>query len=966
MTLMVLPYGLDVFSFVADLPGDDRRLEKEHGMFKHLKLGTKIVFGFTLMLLLAAVIGWTGYQSLGNVAGLVHQANQANDIAKNVLMAGINEKEYLSNQKEEVKTELKEHATKAREMAVTARNGLRDPGDQKRMDEVVTDLEGYERAFAQFLKAEEVHKTSAAELAKEESDLFVVVKDLLTRSEQDAASTKQSLRESVAEHQAKAQFAEAVMAAAREIMDLEKDFRLQEDHRLARAVEEKTRALIELLQKNQARFQQGQDREILNVLDQEAHTYLKQFQDMEKLNLADDVLRQSMSAAAQALFSEATDMHAEVKTALERVLTQVDAEHADQIRDLAVTFDAASELRKLAQDCRIQQMAFESRHAREAQQAEQATVAGIRELCQNLAAKRNLLVGQERLERLRKSVDAYDQAAVSLLANLKTIEEIDKNLVKEGLALYSNSERIRHEHVKGLETARQEADVKLDQLHATVALVNDLQEHVFGVLVARLSYALGDSTKIQEVKKNLQDVASVGQRLVERFAGSDLLDEVKSILVNKKDYEEAFNLYQSSGKEEHEADLAMNTAGDRVLKKATEAHQVMEERMGATISSANSLIFTFGLGALIAGLILATLITLGITRPLNQVIAGLTSSAEQVSSASNQVSTASQQMAEGASEQASSLEETSASLEEMASMTRQNADNARRADGIAQNARGAADQGQDAMRRMTSAIEQIKASSDATAKIVKTIDEIAFQTNLLALNAAVEAARAGEAGKGFAVVAEEVRNLAMRSAEAAKNTQSMIEEARKNADNGVAACKQVDTILLQVVDTTEKVTQLIGEVSAASEEQSRGIDQVNTAVSQMDKVTQSNAANAEESASAAEELSAQAVEMTQMVDVLVAMVRGKAESNGNGYAAAHALAAGPSRQNRLAGQVQEEHTHLNRLHQRLAKQPAHQLAHAPGPRVSVAKVDGKRLNGGKPGQDAERILPLTEAEMEDF
>jgi cell pole-organizing protein PopZ len=175
----------------------------------------------------------------------------------------------------------------------------------------------------------------------------------------------------------------------------------------------------------------------------------------------------------------------------------------------------------------------------------------------------------------------------------------------------------------------------------------------------------------------------------------------------------------------------------------------------------------------------------------------------------------------------------------------------------------------EAMTRMGDAITRIKSSSDQTAKIIKTIDEIAFQTNLLALNAAVEAARAGDAGKGFAVVAEEVRNLAQRSAEAAKNTAALIEESQQNANNGVSVSNEVAGILSGIVESVQKLSQLIGEVSAASDEQSKGIEQIGTAVTEMDKLTQSNAANAEESASASEELAAQAKELGEMVQILV-------------------------------------------------------------------------------------------------
>jgi methyl-accepting chemotaxis protein len=187
------------------------------------------------------------------------------------------------------------------------------------------------------------------------------------------------------------------------------------------------------------------------------------------------------------------------------------------------------------------------------------------------------------------------------------------------------------------------------------------------------------------------------------------------------------------------------------------------------------------------------------------------------------------------------------------------------------------------MLRMADAIQRIKASSDDTARIIKTIDEIAFQTNLLALNAAVEAARAGDAGKGFAVVAEEVRNLAQRSAEAAKNTAALIVESQQNAADGVNVSTEVASTLNQIVDGIVRMNELVNGVSTASEEQARGAEEVNRAVEQMDKLTQTNAASAEESASASEELSAQAKELRDMVNVLVAVVGGAGQDRGQAH-----------------------------------------------------------------------------------
>ncbi|HTI99204.1 MAG TPA: methyl-accepting chemotaxis protein [Dongiaceae bacterium] len=266
------------------------------------------------------------------------------------------------------------------------------------------------------------------------------------------------------------------------------------------------------------------------------------------------------------------------------------------------------------------------------------------------------------------------------------------------------------------------------------------------------------------------------------------------------------------------------------------------------------------------------------SRAVRLVAKQLALGADQTTASAGQVSSSSQSLAEGASEQAASIEETSASLEELSSMTQRNADNARQVNDLAKQARVAADKGVADMQGMSAAMDAIKASSDDIAKIVKTIDEIAFQTNILALNAAVEAARAGEAGMGFAVVADEVRNLAQRSAHAAKETAAKIEGAITRATQGVELNAKVAAGLNEIVTKSRQVDDLAAEVANASREQTQGITQINTAVSQMDKVTQSNAASAEESAAAAEELNAQAEIMKQSVNELLRMVNGaKAE-----------------------------------------------------------------------------------------
>ena len=320
-----------------------------------------------------------------------------------------------------------------------------------------------------------------------------------------------------------------------------------------------------------------------------------------------------------------------------------------------------------------------------------------------------------------------------------------------------------------------------------------------------------------------------------------------------------------------------------------------------------------------------------LVRPMGKIIHQLAGSANATAEAAGQINHSSQRVAEAASEQAASLEETSASLEEISSMTKRNADNAINSKNLSQQASQSAATGlerlgelshtlnaiKSAVADMEAAVSEMQGSSQEIAKIIKTIDEIAFQTNLLALNAAVEAARAGEAGMGFAVVADEVRALAQRSAQAARDTSDKIEHAIKRSElGGVASAKvvqnlgevetnarNIEEVFNGIVAQIKSLDEVIGEISAASREQSQGVGEVNMAVSQMDKVTQSNAANAEENAGAAEQLQAQAGSLQDIVGGLDAIVNGGSPHSSGSPAAPTAPARPAARPSRRSAEV---------------------------------------------------------------
>ncbi len=325
----------------------------------------------------------------------------------------------------------------------------------------------------------------------------------------------------------------------------------------------------------------------------------------------------------------------------------------------------------------------------------------------------------------------------------------------------------------------------------------------------------------------------------------------EKVAVVEKELDQAYNRYlaavQAIVDKEMSDGLEAGTQAEATLREARITLQA-----GLTI-------------AVMAGVFIAWLIVRGMNHVLRAVVRSLNTSASEVTATGSRIAVTSSTLSDRSQNQASSVQETSASIDEIASMIGQTADNAQTAKQRAQEARLAAEAGLTQIQQLTAAMTDIKGASDNVARIVHSIDEIAFQTNILALNAAVEAARAGEAGLGFAVVAEEVRNLAQRSAAAARESADKITDSIDKSSRGVRFTEEAAGNLHAIADKVRELDTVIGAIATASREQSQGISQVNQAVTAIDRVTQANSLAAEECAMAADKLNSNAAVLAEEV-----------------------------------------------------------------------------------------------------
>ncbi len=561
------------------------------------------------------------------------------------------------------------------------------------------------------------------------------------------------------------------------------------------------------------------------------------------------------------------------------------------------------------------------------------------------ATKYNLPILKEQEEKASKALSEYSASlAISekLQAERVTIRD---NLSKDGggftLRIEEYLKDMREGAIENVNKgSNEDKDKAIERINKMGKLTNVLGIVYSARIQVQRARADRDTSLLDDAAKKLAAITIIDE-VIKESVTKDIREKLETIKGHSTSYQKSIEAYIANVKIEAEenkkrvalggamveaADASMDVGVKRSIEDSTESFN--------TLSAASTIMVVGLILAVVISIIIAVFIIRSITKPVTEAVKMIAEANTQVVSASDQIASSSTSLAEGASSQASSVEQVSATVEQSTAINNQNAENSREADSLAKAANEAARAGNHKIQELTKAMGKITESSQRIAKIIKTIDEIAFQTNLLALNAAVEAARAGEHGLGFAVVADEVKNLAQRSANAAKETAGIIEEAIEEIKNGNQIAKETSESFAEILEKAKKTSDLIGEITVSIKEQAEGMTQIATAMGQVDQVTQQNAANSEEAAAAAEELNAQAVAMMQSVDSIAKIVGFNIDMSLAHNSIGHSTTKRP----------QIKKIELHSSHKPMAKKPATRM-------------------GGKKDSD---VFPLEEDDLKEF
>jgi methyl-accepting chemotaxis protein len=864
-------------------------------MHRKMKLSTKMYLGFGTLVLIAGVLGSTGWLSLDTITRRVGNTDDVGKLLAAVKDCRLAEKNFMLRHEAEFLKKNEELLAAIHSQIAVTREKLSDSADVANLDQLQAQSAAYGGAFGAWVGCYEQQKQKE-QLMVAAAREFV---DLCEKIRADMESQMEQVqKEAGATQEAKLWMADAanqIIKLAKTCRQHEKNYILRREPKYAEQVRDAVRQIEELGGTMKGRFDRQENLDQADALLAAGTKYLNGFETYvgaRERQTGDDA---AMVTAGRGLQGAAEEMRDAQHAQLMELLQQ--GAGTEVVRDKIAKWQDAQRIIEWTLQARRHEKNYILRNEAEYVQKVHEQVEKITALSGDLkerfkqpangarageviaAAQQyqesvdRLAAAREQAERISVSAAEYDRAFDSFVSADGNTVTADATMVDAARAMEEIAETIRTEQKREYEEILAGTRAKIADKLAKLGDANRLIRWAKDCRLTEKNYIMrGDKESADENQRTIEQIAALCKDLTGRFQTQDNKDRIAQVLAAAGGYRDAFAGWMELDNNQRVQEQAMIAAARDFVTGTEKLGEGQRDQMHATSARSLRLMLGLALGGMIVGMLLAIFLTRAIVAPVTRAVQELSEGSAMVAEASSQVNMSATSLAESASEQASSLEETSSALEQMSAMTRANAGNAQQADQLTVAARAAADNSNREMQRMNAAMNAINESSSQISKIIKVIEEIAFQTNLLALNAAVEAARAGEHGKGFAVVADEVRSLAQRAAQAARETTGLIETSVARAKEGAEVSVGFGRELACILENVSKVSGLVSEINKASNEQALGVNQINIAVSEMDKVTQTMAASSEESASAVEELSAQAEGVAKTATRLAAVI----------------------------------------------------------------------------------------------